>query len=184
MREEAERDERLRGEESPAAVESAREPIPSPVVSPRIVISKGQRRLVLYAGEKVLRTYRIALGRHPTGDKTREGDGRTPEGEYYLTHKNRDSKYYLSLGLSYPNAGDAARGLADGVITQTQHDAIVGAIERKERPPWDTALGGEVFIHGGGATRDWTVGCIALDDEGIRELFEAIEVGTPVIIEP
>ena len=158
--------------------------IRQPVPSPRIVIEKAQRRLTLHSGDRAVKAYRIALGRNPVGDKEREGDGRTPEGDYRVCVKNPQSRFTLSLGLSYPNAKDAARGLAARLISQEQHAQIVGAIERGERPPWDTPLGGEIFIHGSGAGSDWTRGCIALDDPDIRDLFPIIPVGTPVTIVP
>ncbi|HUV39668.1 MAG TPA: L,D-transpeptidase [Planctomycetota bacterium] len=161
-----------------------RTPLKLPLVEPRIVIAKAARRLTLYAGGTVVRTYRIGLGTRPAGDKTREGDGRTPEGEFYITNKNPHSRYHLSLGLSYPGKTHAARGLKAGLITREQHDAIVSAIDERQIPPWKTSLGGEIFIHGGGSASDWTVGCIALDDEDIAELFDAVPTRTPVLIEP
>jgi len=161
-----------------------RTPLKLPLVEPKIVINKGKRRLTLYASGAVVRTYRIGLGSRPTGDKEREGDGRTPEGKFYITNKNPRSRYTLSLGLSYPSTEDAARGLRDGLITQAQHDAIVRAIEEKQIPPWGTALGGEIFIHGSGSASDWTLGCIALEDDDIAELFDAVPTKTTVIIEP
>jgi murein L,D-transpeptidase YafK len=164
--------------------DASREKPKAPVGSPRVLITKSKRRLVLYSGDVEVCTYKIALGREPKGDKLSKGDGRTPEGEFYVCNRNSDSKYYLSLGLSYPNSEDAARGLADALITREQHDDIVRAIEQSGTPPWDTALGGEIFIHGGGSRRDWTMGCIALENEDIRELFEMVPVGTPVTIEP
>jgi murein L,D-transpeptidase YafK len=131
-----------------------------------------------------VRTYRIGLGFNPKGHKHKEGDGRTPEGSYYICCKNPNSRYYLSLGLSYPNEQDAAKGLQDGRITGTQCRRIKNAIRRKATPPWNTPLGGEIFIHGRGSHRDWTLGCIALDDGDMRELFGAVPVGTPVTILP
>lgn len=161
-----------------------REPLETPLVKPKIIIRKRARTLTLLADKTALRTYRIALGRDPVNDKEREGDGRTPEGEFYITHRNPKSRFTLSLGLSYPNAEDAQRGLASALITPEERDAIVAAIEKKAIPPAKTALGGEIFIHGGGSHADWTQGCIALNDADIRELFEIIPVGTPVLIEP
>jgi lipoprotein-anchoring transpeptidase ErfK/SrfK len=156
----------------------------TPLDSARIVINKSTRRLTVYSGDKIIRTYKIALGREPKGDKVNEGDGRTPEGEFYVCNRNAESKYYRGLGLSYPNKEAAARGLTDGLISRTQHEQIVRAIDEQASPPWDTPIGGEIFIHGGGATRDWTMGCVALENEDIRELFDMIPVGTPVRIEP
>lgn len=159
-------------------------PLNLPLAAPRIVIRKSARSLTLYAGDMAVRVYRVGLGFGPEGDKTREGDGRTPEGSFYVCVKNPDSRYYLSLGLSYPNKEHAARGLSSGLITRAQHDRIMNALEAQARPPWDTPLGGEVFIHGRGSGRDWTFGCVALDDRDMKELFDATPKGTPVVIEP
>jgi L,D-peptidoglycan transpeptidase YkuD (ErfK/YbiS/YcfS/YnhG family) len=74
--------------------------------------------------------------------------------------------------------------LRDGLISRVQHDAIVNAIKRKAKPPQNTALGGDVYIHGNGASSDWTWGCVALENEDMRELFDAVNVGTPVAIKP
>ena len=155
-----------------------------PLVEPRIVVTKSKRRLALYAGGAMVRTYRVGLGFNPKSDKTRQGDGCTPEGSFYVCVKNPNSSYYLSLGLSYPNKEHTERGLRSGLITRAQHDNIIGALKRNARPPWNTRLGGEVFIHGHGSKSDWTLGCVALDNEDMKELYDAIPKGTPVIIEP
>ena len=154
-----------------------------PLVAPRILISKSARRLELYSDGRVVRIYTIALGLNPTDDKERQGDRRTPEGDFYICMKNERSQFYLSLGLSYPNEEAAERGLRAGLITQAQHDAIVRAIQHKQRPPWNTPLGGEVMLHGGGTGTDWTWGCVALANADIKELFDTIPNGTPVRIE-
>jgi len=155
-----------------------------PLINPRIIISKSKRRLELYCDSTIVRSYRIGLGFQPIGDKVREGDGRTPEGNYYVCVKNPKSRYYLSLGLSYPNIRDAKRGLREGLISHKQYNEIVQAIRNRRIPPWNTALGGEIFIHGHGSKSDWTLGCIALNDSDIHELYEAISIGTPVEIQP
>lgn len=160
----------------------AGKPRPALVVSqPRIVVEKSAHRLTLYDGQRAVKEYRAAVG-GGQGDKVREGDRCTPEGRFYICVKNPQSKYTLSLGLSYPNDEDAARGLRDGLITQEQHDRIVRAISEKAQPDWYTPLGGEIMIHGCGAGRDWTHGCIALDDDDIRELYDFVEVGTEVTV--
>jgi hypothetical protein len=158
-------------------------PLKLPLAQPSIVVEKGARRLTLYSAGERVRVFRVALGFEPTGDKVKQGDGRTPEGDFYVCMKNERSKFYLSLGLSYPNALDAERGLRDGLITRAQQRQIVDAIGRGAKPPWDTALGGEIFIHGGGTASDWTWGCVALDNEHIKELFDAVPLGTHVRIE-
>ncbi len=155
-----------------------------PLKSPRIVVMKGKRRMDLYSGGAVVRTYQIGLGLSPVADKIRQGDRATPEGEFYIFTKNNKSAFYLSLGISYPNVEDAGRGLRDGLISRAQHDAIVRAIKRKATPPQNTQLGGDIYIHGNGAKSDWTWGCVALENVDMRELFDAIPVGTPVTIKP
>ena len=158
-------------------------PLKLPLVNPRIVVAKGKRLLTVYSADKAAKTYKIALGLSPVEDKVRAGDRRTPEGEFYICIKNPKSKFYLSLGLSYPNQQHAERGLRDGLITRGQYNQISDAINRRRQPPQYTPLGGEIFIHGNGSQSDWTWGCVALDDKDIRELFDAVPVGTPVRIE-
>jgi len=155
-----------------------------PVEKPRIVVYKNARKLEFYSGKTLLRTYRIGLGFSPVADKVREGDGATPEGEFYVFVKNNKSAYYLSLGVSYPNVEDADRGLRDGLITTSQHDAIVEAHRKKIGPPQYTKLGGLIYIHGNGAKSDWTWGCVALENEDMKELYDSVSVGTPVTIKP
>jgi len=160
----------------------------------RILVKKGERKLFLYVSEggkeRLAKTYQIALGNNPTGSKRRQGDGATPEGDYYITHKNPRSNYYLSLGVSYPNITDADRGLKEGLITKVEHQAIVAAVHAGTKPPQNTRLGGDIFIHGGGTgklfglVRDWTLGCVALENDEIKELFETVPVKTPVKIIP
>jgi len=158
-------------------------PVTVPLNAPKIVIKKNQKMLFLYSEEKLLRTYPIKLGFDPVGDKIRQGDKRTPEGSYYICIKNPRSKYHLSLGLSYPSIADAERGLEQKLITKSDHDRIIERISKKSIPPWDTPLGGEIFIHGGGETWDWTYGCVAMRNKDIEELFKVITVGTLVVIQ-
>jgi murein L,D-transpeptidase YafK len=148
-----------------------------------IVVKKSERKLILSKEGKLVKTYPIALGSAPIGHKARQGDRKTPEGTYYICRKNPRSQFYLSLGLSYPNKQDAAEGLKARLINRRQYNRILRAIDRGECPPWDTALGGEIFIHGNGSKPDWTWGCVALDDPEIKELYELVPVGTPVMIE-
>ncbi len=137
----------------------------------KVLLRKGERRLDLLRGERVLRSYRVALGRAPVGPKRREGDGRTPEGAYLLDWRNPKSRYYRSIHVSYPNAADAKRARAAGVDP-----------------------GGEIMIHGlppgrgwlGAAHRraDWTEGCIAVTNDEIDEIWALVEDGTPIEIRP
>lgn len=152
--------------------------------APEIVIRKKQRSLEVYDGGKLVKAYVMVLGFAPAGDKEVEGDGKTPEGEFYVFTKNPQSRFHLSLGLSYPSKDDAKRGFANGLITKAERDGILAAIDQKKMPPQKTALGGEIYIHGGGVARDWTWGCVALRNEEIEELFKTIPVGTKVTILP
>jgi len=150
----------------------------------RIIIHKKRRKLELFDGKTLVKTYEIALGKTPVRDKEIEGDGKTPEGEFYVFTKNDKSKFHLSLGLSYPNLEGAERGLSAGLITKAEYEAIAEAIAKKKMPPQTTKLGGEIYIHGGGTDGDWTQGCVALADDDIKKLFDSIPVGTPVRILP
>jgi murein L,D-transpeptidase YafK len=154
------------------------------LADPRIVIQKRARTLKLYDGRKLVKTYKTALGFTPVGDKEVEGDGRTPEGDFYIFVKNDKSRYTLSLGLSYPDADDAQRGIRTNLITPAEEQAIITAVKNKAMPPQKTRLGGEIYIHGGGSEKDWTDGCIALSDNDITELFSLARTGMPVSIRP
>ena len=149
-----------------------------------IIIRKHDRRLELYDRGNLVKTFSVVLGSAPAGDKELEGDGKTPEGEFYVFTKNSESKFHLSLGLSYPSKEDAERGLSAGMISRSDHAHIMTAIDDGKMPPQKTALGGEIYIHGGGTETDWTQGCIALKNEEVEELFTMIPVGTKVTIFP
>ncbi len=151
---------------------------------PRIEIHKAAREVIFVDAAGKTRTYRAALGSNPLGAKQVEGDGMTPEGVYFVCVKNPRSQFHLSLGIDYPASHDAERGRAAGLISPAEHEAIVQAGQTGVTPPWKTALGGEIFIHGGGSASDWTQGCIALDNADMDELFAAVDVGIPVIIRP
>jgi murein L,D-transpeptidase YafK len=152
------------------------------LAEPSIVIRKAARKLEIYDGEKLVKTYMVALGFTSNGDKEIEGDGRTPEGEFYVFAKNPESRFHLSLGLSYPSKDDAKRGLATDLVTKDEYDEIIKAIDDGGMPPQKTRLGGEIYIHGGGIDNDWTDGCVALKNEEISEIFAVIPVGTMVKI--
>ncbi len=138
-----------------------------------IVIHKAARRLELYCGDDLAARFDTSLGFAPAGAKQVSGDGKTPEGEYYVTLKY-ESKFHRSLQLSYPGIADADRGLREHVVTPQQHDAIVRAVRACQNPPQDTALGSYVQIHGGGGgseAGDWTLGCVAVDDPEIEQVY-------------
>lgn len=150
--------------------------------SVEIKIYKSERKLELWKANNLITTDKIGLGFSPKGEKHREGDGRTPEGEYYICTKNQKSRFTLFLGISYPNIKDAEKGLQDKIINEEKYEKIKQEIEGKKRPDWTTQLGGQIGIHGKGSAFDWTAGCIALDDPDIKELWEFVSIGTPVII--
>ncbi|WP_099469945.1 L,D-transpeptidase family protein [Konateibacter massiliensis] len=150
----------------------------------KILVYKADRKLELWQNGELAETYPIGLGKKPEGKKEKEGDKKTPEGEYYVCARNQYSKFYLSLGVSYPNIEDAKAGLESGLIDQSTYDKIESAILNGECPPWNTALGGEIMIHGHGSSNDWTLGCIAVEDEVMDVLWESCAVGTRIVIYP
>jgi tetratricopeptide (TPR) repeat protein len=136
-----------------------------------VLIEKKKRQLTLISKQKVLTTYKIALGGNPDGPKERQGDNKTPEGNYFIDSKNKNSRYHLSLHISYPNEKDKKRARELGV-----------------------SPGGDIMIHGikNGLSQvgdvhtelDWTKGCIAVTDEEIEEIDKLVPKGTIVEIRP
>jgi len=131
----------------------------------RLQVFKGQRTLLLFNNEKVLKTYKFDLGFAPVGHKQFEGDGKTPEGSYTIDKRNPNSIFHLSIGISYPNEADIAYAASQG------------------REP-----GGEIFIHGGPRKGidpikpDWTAGCISVTDREIETIYAMVRDGTPIDI--
>ena len=150
----------------------------------RLVVRKNERRLSLLneEGSEVF-SCSVGLGFSPAGPKEREGDGRTPEGVYFLCLKREAGKYGMALGISYPNEKDAEKAFAQGIVSKNELAAIGFACREGRRPPWGTALGGEIYLHGGGAY-DWTAGCIALNDADMKNLFPLMEERDEVLILP
>jgi len=144
---------------------------PPPAHADSILILKKDHVLQLLSFGKVIRTYKVALGTGGLAPKQREGDARTPEGRYIVDSRNAASEYHKALHISYPNADDRKRAARLGV-----------------------APGGAVMIHGlpngkgfiGSAHRlyDWTLGCVAVTDQEIDEIWTLVPVGTPVEIRP
>ncbi len=131
-----------------------------------VVIFKDSRKLYLYRDGAPIRQFTIALGFEPEGDKQFEGDGRTPEGTYFIDRLNPNSLFHLSLGISYPDANDRAQAAANGVDP-----------------------GGDIFIHGSDGRparrnpEDWTAGCIAVSNAEIEEIWRRVPIGTPIVIQ-
>jgi murein L,D-transpeptidase YafK len=147
---------------------AAQEPLALPEVD-QIVVRKTARTMTLYAhGQAVHTIAAIQLGDAPVGHKRFEGDERTPEGRYTIDYGNSDSGYHLSLHISYPNQLDRHYAEAQG-----------------------HSPGGMIFIHGqpnalpmGRMPGDWTDGCIAVSNDEIEALWEAVPDGTPIDILP
>jgi murein L,D-transpeptidase YafK len=137
----------------------------------RVVVLKGERKLVLMRGDDVLKIYRVALGRYAKGPKTRRGDAKTPEGSYTLDYRLTKSSFHRAIHISYPNARDRAVARAQGV-----------------KP------GGKIMIHGlaknwtaddlNHPNLDWTQGCIAVTNREIEEIWRLVADGTPIDIYP
>ena len=145
----------------------------------KILIEKEKRKLTLMDDKnEPLFSCKIALGFSPVGPKENEGDGKTPEGEYFICLK-KQGKYGPSLGVSYPNERDAIRMNMDAELIACIRERTC----HMQRPPWGSPLGGEIYIHGGGTQNDWTAGCIALSDQDAEALYEQVELGTRVRIE-
>ena len=149
-----------------------------------IQIKKSKKILELYREGVLLREYEIGLGRSALGHKREEGDHRTPEGDYFICDKNPKSQSHLSLGISYPNSRDAEQALWEGRLSEEETGSIVAANQKKQRPPWNTVLGGEIYIHGGLERHPDSRGCIVMKDSQIEELFHLISYGTPIKILP
>lgn len=154
-------------------------------------VEKADRRLYFYRGTRLVETFKIDVGYNAFADKKQQGSRRqrdhwrTPEGTFYVVHKNPRSSFYKALVLNYPTVQDAKRGLKEGLISQHQYEAIVNAQEAFRMPPMNTQLGGWIEIHGqgtGGAT-NWTQGCVAVENRVMNQLWTEVEVGTPVLIE-
>ncbi|KEJ96982.1 L,D-transpeptidase catalytic domain [Pseudosulfitobacter pseudonitzschiae] len=131
-----------------------------------VVVNKSQRQMFLLHKDRVLKAYTIDLGFAPIGHKFFEGDGRTPEGVYLIDRRNPNSKFHLSVGISYPNEKDRAFA------------------EEMGKSP-----GGDIFIHGNSDKRkkgqnDWTWGCIAVTDKEIEDVYAMVGDGTPIQINP
>ena len=131
-----------------------------------IQVHKGARKMYLLHNSKVLETYDIALGFTPVGHKQFEGDGKTPEGTYFIDRHNPKSRFHLSLGISYTNVRARAIAASQG-----------------------KSPGGDIMIHGrseykGRNKGDWTAGCIAVKDEEIEVIYSMIRRNTPIHILP
>lgn len=134
-------------------------------------VKKSESKLYLVRAGVPYATFHVVFGKNPQGHKQQEGDERTPEGRYVLDYKKDDSAFYKSIHISYPNAKDIAQAQQRGV-----------------------SPGGAVMIHGQknglgwlapvAQLVNWTDGCIALTNEEMQAVWEAVDAGTPIEIEP
>ncbi len=144
---------------------------------PLVVVQKEARRIQIFERNQVFRLdgepacWQIGLGGDPVGHKVVRGDNRTPEG-WYRTSDKPWSNFPGAIAVHYPNSADAVRGREAGLLSAQQATQITQAIQAGKKPPQTTRLGGEILIHGGGGQSDWTLGCIAMDDEDLT-LFRA-----------
>ncbi|MGO9020263.1 MAG: L,D-transpeptidase family protein [Syntrophobacteraceae bacterium] len=154
------------------------------IVNPEIYVYKEKRRLYVIQSNVMVRDYPVGLGSHPVGDKESEGDGRTPEGDFLICLKNPVSRFNKELVLNYPDRKHAERALFSGILSPPEFQEILLAAEHKAAPPFYSKLGGQLYIHAGGAHKDWTQGSIALYNSDMEELFKIAFAGTPVHIRP
>lgn len=136
-----------------------------------VLVVKSEARLYLKKNGRTLKKYRVAFGADPRGHKQKQGDERTPEGRYLLDYKKADSAFYKAIHISYPNARDRRRARAAGVDP-----------------------GGQIMIHGQknglgwlsfiSQHFNWTDGCIAVSNQTMDEIWEAVDAGTPIEIRP
>jgi murein L,D-transpeptidase YafK len=162
---------------APASRARALSPLASAMSKPKlfsadsIVLDKSDRRLTFYQNGQLVRAYEVALGKNPVGAKQRRGDGKTPEGLYFIEGRNPESKYHLALRISYPATKDLAiaarRGVSPGgdimIHGLPKPFAAVGALHRQQ---------------------DWTEGCIAVTNDEIEEIWRAVPNGARILIKP
>lgn len=131
----------------------------------RMQVVKSRRKLYLFNGYTLLEEYKVDLGAAAEGPKRFRGDGKTPEGTYVIDRRNPRSAYHLSIGISYPNENDVAYAQAFGMDP-----------------------GGDIFIHGDpndtrkNRRKDWTAGCIAVNDKEMEQIYRMVQLGTPIDI--
>jgi hypothetical protein len=149
-----------------------------------IVVRKSARNLALCSYGSLVTNFHMGLGFAPVGDKEKQGDGKTPEGVFYIPRLVPNSKFYKAFLISYPDKADAVRGLSAGLITQAQKTAIDQAQDGCTEPPQSTNLGGYLEVHGNGGKVDWTLGCVAVEDHEMDVLWGTIGVRDTVVIYP
>lgn len=149
-----------------------------------VVVNKAKRNIALCKDGNVVKNFRVGLGFTPEGDKKRQGDGRTPEGVLYIPRLLPDSDYHKAFLLSYPRKEDSARAFHEGLISKPEYEQIIQAQNACTEPLQDTKLGGAVEIHGEGSSKDWTAGCVGMENGDIDVLWSVLEVGDTIVVLP
>ena len=146
-------------------------PIPSGVTCTRILVQKSSRALTLYRNKEALKTYRISLGGNPLGHKEFEGDQKTPEGVYWISGRNPQSSYHLSLRISYPDEKDVLHAAALGKTPG--NDIMIHGW------PNESSEADELYL-----LTDWTAGCLAVNNAEMEEIWRVSPDGTAIEIRP
>ena len=149
-----------------------------------VVANKSARNLALCQGGEELASFHMGLGFAPMGDKQVEGDGKTPEGVFYVSALVPNSKYYKAFLISYPDIQDAAWGYAEGLISGSEKDAIDAAHAACVTPPQTTALGSYIELHGEGGGQDWTWGCMAIENFELDQVWAALGPSDSIVVKP
>lgn len=137
----------------------------------KVIVIKSKRLLILLRKGEILKTYKVALGKQPNGHKKQTGDKKTPEGKYILDSRNSDSKFHLSIRISYPNESDVLKAQKLGV--SPGRDIMIHGL------PDDLSKVGKLH-----SLSDWTDGCIAVTNSEIEEIWQLVPDGAPIEIKP
>ncbi len=147
------------------------DPLPEGTIADRVVVLKADRKLELYKGNILIRSYPVSLGREPVGAKQQQGDKRTPEGGYTIDYRKPDSSYHRALHISYPRPDQVAAAAAQGISP--------GDLIMIHGLPNGAGLVGRLHL-----LSDWTVGCIAVTNREIEEIWRVVPDGTAIEIRP
>lgn len=143
--------------------------LPGDIKADSIIVFKEKREMILLSKGKELKRYSISLGKNPEGHKMQEGDKKTPEGAYRIEFKNSNSKYHLSLRISYPSSSDKQNAESRGVDPGS--DIMIHGL------PNNMGMLEDYYL-----SNDWTDGCIAVSNQEIEEIWNAVDVGIPIMI--
>lgn len=138
----------------------------------RILVVKKDRKMYLYKKGKVQRVIPVSLGKNPVGQKEKQGDNRTPEGDFFIHRKLCSHKYYRSLCISYPRPSDTAKAKAKGVNPG-------GDVTIHAQPVWNANGEGDSYT----LSQNWTHGCVAVTNAAMKELWYAVREGVPITIQ-